>query len=278
MNIVPELDVRAVLIQGLHELAEDSFAIDELVKRVDALRQGSQLQWEADLRAELVRMLTPTDDRYVFVKVGYPTDAAHLPALSIILDNASEDTSGAMLGDSLGSSYRVEGVAPDRTVGAVFVQNEPLGAAGLTAASYKAAPAESTEDSTRQAPLPDPLGGEAFPLQEPARRTIEHELGGTDWSSTVEVGCWHLAPEGALLLQAAARWALFRGKGQLQSSGIFDVRFDEGGAQPDERLEPRVGYVPMVRVHLDWTYRQTRVRARRGNFEGGITLNNTFNC
>jgi len=236
MNLTPELDVRAVLLTGLHELANDRKAIDELVNRVDALNDGSQDTWTADLRKELLRLLDPNSGSYVLIRVGYPTEHAHLPALSLVLGNANENDGGAVIGDTLSRTYDRVGAVPTPPASIVTPSGQLI---GLT-------------------PLPDPLGGTDYPAGEPQQRVYQNTQIGTDWSSTVEVGCWSVAVETALLLQAMARWALFRGKGQLQKAGVYDIRFDEGGAQPDERLEPRVGYVPIIRIHLDWTYRQTR--------------------
>jgi hypothetical protein len=154
------------------------------------------------------------------IRVGYPYATAHLPCLSLVLANASEDPSGANVGDVLG--VRV-------------VRTGTLAGDDVT------------------------VEGMVVTAGTPGTLKVEHEVQiGTDWSSTVEVGCWAVAPEVSLLVQAAARWALFRGKGQLNESGVYEVRFEEGGAQPDPQLEPRVGYVPIIRCHLSWTYQQTR--------------------
>ena len=53
-------------------------------------------------------------------------------------------------------------------------------------------------------------------------------------------------------------WALFRGKGQLSDSGVHEVRLQDSGFTPDERMDPRAGYVPTIRATLLSTYSQVR--------------------
>jgi len=235
MNIVPELDIRQVILVGLHELANDSAELEALVRRTDDLQEGSQLDWNEALAAELRAMLDPASDRYVFVKVGYPTHAAHLPCVSIVLEAANEDTGEAQMGDVLDIVYRKEGLREfDRGDGTIVKELPKL------------------DKGTELTPLP--LMARPIPLQRVFQETV---LGG-GWDSNIQVGCWAVAPETSLVLQAAVRWALYRNKGRLHDAGVHEVGFSEGGETPDERLEPRVGYVPMIRVHLDWTYRQTK--------------------
>lgn len=242
MNIVPEMDVREVIINGLHELANDREAIEGMVSRTDALRDGSQDDWTAELRAELLAMLDPESDRYVYVKVGYPLSNAHLPCVSIILEGATENQGEANIGDDLNRYTEVQGtfVAP-----------------------------VSLDNGLSLAPLPN-----ATTTPTPVR-VEEVQVKGTGWSSNVQCGCWHVAPEGALLLQAAVRWALFRGKGQLHDAGVHQLSFSEGGVQPDGQMEPRVGYVPMITIHMDWTYRQIR---RKTVMPGNIAFTTTYSC
>jgi hypothetical protein len=111
--------------------------------------------------------------------------------------------------------------------------------------------------------------GEELVIPQPTHRVHRITTTGTGWNGSVQVGCWAASPEAALLLQAAVRWAIFRRKGDLAKAGVHDITLSEGGVVPDERLEPRVGYVPMITVAMDWTYRQTR---RSGPVPTGINL------
>ncbi len=127
MNMVPEFDVRALLITGLAVLAGDAERIGEIVRRVDVLRQGSQDEWEKDLTKALRRVLDPREATFVRVLIGYPDDAAHLPCISVTYESGSEDQAGAVHGDVLrrrsevigsGDSLRVQRVTElgiDRT-------------------------------------------------------------------------------------------------------------------------------------------------------------------
>ena len=253
MNAVSEMDLRALLIQGLHELAQDDEAIAECVGRADDLLEGTQGSWVDELTRVAHALLDPRSDMYITTKVGYPTATAHLPCIGIINDQSGEDTSGAVLGDILSRTYRSEGVAPDRTRGAVFING-------------------------RRYRLPNPDGLPVFAEQDPPRRTYEAVQRGVDWRSVLEVSCWTAAPETSLLVQAMARWALFRRKGDLSRSGVYEVGFDEAGVQPDPAMEPRVGYVPVIRCTLSWTYGQTTRKGRVVNYEGDHTITANISC
>lgn len=92
--------------------------------------------------------------------------------------------------------------------------------------------------------------------------STRHTVIGVDYTTTVQVGCWALAPEESTLLLTVVRHLLFRHKGRLVASGVRDVTLSESGFQPDPSMYPRTGYVPVVRCTLEWTLRQTR-RTRR---------------
>ena len=87
---------------------------------------------------------------------------------------------------------------------------------------------------------------------------------GTGETSVVQIAAWAVAPERSLLLQAAARWALFHEKGLFQKRGVHDITWREGGVEPSEELAPRIAYLPMLIVTLSWTFRETR-RERAAN-------------
>lgn len=114
---------------------------------------------------------------------------------------------------------------------------------------------ESGSEDAKGAVMGDILG-EAF--QTIGAQTYKYTTKGIDQISNVQIGSWATAPELSLLIDAAVRYALFRdGKGPLEAGGVWEVAFTYGGVQPSEELYPRVGYVPMTRVQLTWTYRTT---------------------
>ena len=102
------------------------------------------------------------------------------------------------------------------------------------------------------------------PTADDADSTVStrHTVIGVDYTTSVQVGCWALAPEESTLLLTVVRHLLFRHKGRLTTAGVRDITLSESGFQPDPTLYPRTGYVPVVRCTLEWTLRQTR-RTRR---------------
>lgn len=240
-NMIGELDVRAIILSGLHELANDPENLDLIVRRADELLQGSQESWSQQLRGELLAMLDPRSDRYVQVQVGYPLPNAHLPWVSLVLDDAGENDAESVVGDVEAVSYETFGT---------FV------------------PPKSLPSGVSIEPLPDPTQNQG---QNPRIERVTTT--GTGWKTTIQIGCWHVAPEGSLLLQTAVRWALFRGK--LTGAGVHQVDFAEGGVHPDPKIHPRVGYVPMIRATLLWTYTQ---RIREAAVPGRITVTSLPYC
>jgi hypothetical protein len=200
MNIIPELAVQEALVLGLHQLAQDPKAINEMVQRLDKLKRGTQDGWEKALRDALIEMLTPSNDNYLQVLLGYPLGIEDLPALSIILASGGENEGEAVVADTLHTSWK---------------------------------------------------------LIQPGSRSERSQVLGTGKVSTVQIGAWSTAPERSLLLQAAAHWALFSNKGLLQERGVHEVTYQEGGAEPEEDMIPRVAYVPMITATLKWTFRVT---------------------
>lgn len=248
-----EFVFRDVLLRGLHELAQDPVAIDEVIGRADTLDHSSREAWQESMRAAMRAFFDPDGPDWINVGIGYPEVTEHLPWIGIINDTGGEDAAGAVVGDTLQEIQRVIGAEPDRSTGAVFV------------------------GATRYAPLPDPLGGSAYPAQDAPRKTYVDTVTGIDHQTTLELTCWHPAPEASILLRNIVRWAMFRRKGELQDLvGATEVSLDEGGVTPDERIAPLARYVPVIRATVTWTYRQTLRGDRRANGEGGITLVNTF--
>ena len=245
MDAITELEARSVILRGLHELASDEEAIARIVARTDRLLYGSQADCSRELRNELLAMLTPESDRYITVEVGWPTEHAHLPYVSLVNAGGGENDAETVIGDQLGdASFEVFGD---------FV------------------PLPTLDSGLRLTPTPGQVAGTA-PTPKPVRieevRTI-----GVGWRTQIEVGSWHVAPEGSVLLQAMVRWALFRGKRELEAMGVHELSLSDGGVMPDERLEPRVAYVPTTTLTLLWTYTQVR---RREAIPGNVSCTTTF--
>lgn len=110
-EIVPEMLIRTVIMEGLAELAGDAPRLEQLYARVDQL-YGSTAEGFAEGWGDVLRaMLTaePGAGR-VRVGVGYPTTAAVLPYVGIVLDSGGEDAGGAVAGDCLGQTYEQLGI------------------------------------------------------------------------------------------------------------------------------------------------------------------------
>jgi hypothetical protein len=208
MHIVPELAIRQVLLEGLVELAGDSFAQEELFGRADDLPMGTQEDWLTEMRAALVRMTSITAPDGIKVGVGYPSMEARFPYVSIVIEEGHEDESQATTGDSLGGDSRVVGT---------FDADAP----------------------------------ESFQVED--RQVI-----GTEWDTTLQVGSWTEVPEESALLHAMVKAVVFKHKGRLYNAGVREVMLSETGFSPDERFIQRTGYVPVLRVSMRWTWRQTR--------------------
>jgi len=90
-------------------------------------------------------------------------------------------------------------------------------------------------------------------------RTIEHRQIGVEWNARVQVGTWTLAPESSLLLHEAVKAAIFLERGRVREAGVLNLSMSEGGMTPEgHELYPRVGYVPICSVSMQWTWRQTK--------------------
>lgn len=214
----PELLVRQVLLEGLQELAGDTYRMNELFARADSLAQGTQEDWIEDAKHVVSTLATPGAGGW-HVGVGYPPDTMELPFVSVVLDSAAEQPGGATAGDILHTAYERTGEG-DSAV------------------------------STR------------------------HDVKGVDYSSNIQVGCWCTSPEAASILLSTVRHLLFRHKGRLAAAGIRDISTSESGFAPDPAMYPRTGYVPIVKLSMDWTLRQTvrtspvptRARIRSASF------------
>ncbi len=87
-------------------------------------------------------------------------------------------------------------------------------------------------------------------------RIIQHHVRGVDHVTTLEISVWHTAMEGAILLQEAVRYVLFRRKGALTSAGIRNLQMTLNSLQPDDTM-PNVAMVPRIMVTLTYQARQT---------------------
>lgn len=95
-------------------------------------------------------------------------------------------------------------------------------------------------------------------LADTQHMAIRHLVRGVGQNTQVTLGCWDPAPERALLIQAAARWAIFTGKAHLGNRGIHEVSWSEGAITPNPEMLPRpVSYVPTLTLTLHWTFRAT---------------------
>ena len=107
--LVPELLVREVIMESLHELASDDFRLDEMFGRKDeALQNGTTESWLREMRRTF-RTMIAEPSRGIGVGVGYPTEDAHLPFVSVIASGGSEDDGSATMGNVLGRHGEVLG-------------------------------------------------------------------------------------------------------------------------------------------------------------------------
>lgn len=87
---------------------------------------------------------------------------------------------------------------------------------------------------------------------------VQHQVNGVGQTTQVVIGCWDPAPERALLIQAAARWALFAMRGHLQTRGVHEFSWSESAIVPSGDMDPRpTSYVPTLTLTLHWTFRAT---------------------
>jgi hypothetical protein len=87
---------------------------------------------------------------------------------------------------------------------------------------------------------------------------VRHRAKGVDHVASVEIGIWTTAPETSTILDEAVRYVLFRRKGHLTSAGVRDVQMAATAAMPSPDLAPRVGYVPLIRLTMQYQARLTQ--------------------
>lgn len=122
---------------------------------------------------------------------------------------------------------------------------------------------DSAGESAGGATLGDILGQtfvvQSTPTAADFNSTVSRKITtiGTDYSTSLQVGCWALAAEESTLLLTVVRHLLLRHKDRMKAAGVRDITMSESGFQPSPDMYPRTGYVPIVRVSLEWTLRQT---------------------
>jgi hypothetical protein len=95
-------------------------------------------------------------------------------------------------------------------------------------------------------------------LADTQHMAVRHQVTGVGQSTQVVIGCWDPSPERALLIQAAARWAIWTQRGFLSTRGVHEFSWSEGAITPNPEMMPRpVSYVPTLTLTLRWTFRAT---------------------
>lgn len=102
----PEFSIREVLINGFAELRNATAQLSEFVSRFDNLPQGSQAEWNDQLREALADVLDPESDNSLRnISLGYPSGDAALPWIGITISSDAEDTGSATIGDNMLTLY-----------------------------------------------------------------------------------------------------------------------------------------------------------------------------
>ncbi len=93
-----EFLLRSMLVEGFVALGASVTRVDDLVRRVDELQQGSQRAYSAEMREAVLALCAPNA---VPVFVGYPQDEGTLPCVSIVTDAGGEAEGAAVVGGDL---------------------------------------------------------------------------------------------------------------------------------------------------------------------------------
>ena len=121
---------------------------------------------------------------------------------------------------------------------------------------------DSSSEQTSSATMGDVLQQKYERIDEgqPTERHIRHLVQGAEQSTSIQVGCWSNSPEGAAILWVIVKHLLFFEKGRLSKVGIMDISSSESGFAPDDDMQKRTGtgYVPLIKLSVDWTMRYTR--------------------
>ena len=126
-TINAEFLIRETLIMGFAEFASSRAQQDEVLDRIDMLRQGSQESWRADCAAALRDTFDPQSPNFLSnVCIGHPTQEATLPWIGIVLMAEAEDPAGSMLGDVLTRQYTTTGDLDSNPEGFRVIRHEVL--------------------------------------------------------------------------------------------------------------------------------------------------------
>lgn len=111
MGAVISLALQEALVVGLHTLASDVRAIEEMIGRSDELRHNSTEEWRRSLVAAMLEMLDPRNGGYADVLIGYPVPfgTSRLPALSIVEQSGGENPSELLVGNLIGRTCEFHG-------------------------------------------------------------------------------------------------------------------------------------------------------------------------
>lgn len=98
-----------------------------------------------------------------------------------------------------------------------------------------------------------------FDANDPAVGYTERlQVEGHDKISQLQIGAWAEAGELAFLIRSVVGHILERDQGRLIEAGGLDIETSESGFQPDPTWQPRIGYVPMIRLTFTWSRHQIR--------------------
>lgn len=95
----PELLIREVLLEGLSVLVADSARLAELYERFDGVSGGSQATTPAAFAARLRQLCAWGSADELTVRMGYPSEHARMPAVSLVYDGGGENPGSAVFGD-----------------------------------------------------------------------------------------------------------------------------------------------------------------------------------
>lgn len=107
MSQAMDLALQEALVLGLHTLASDQRAVEELVGREDSLRHNTANEWRRALRDALLDMLDTRSDLYCPVMLGYPSPpgSCKLPTISIVVESGGENPAETVVGNVLHARY-----------------------------------------------------------------------------------------------------------------------------------------------------------------------------
>lgn len=129
-SLADEFLIRQVLLEGFPELAGDDFRLEELFRRLDDLRHGTQDQWTADM-VETLKGYASGDMGRIEVILGYPEEVLDAPVVAVLLESGAESQAGATAGDRLGDHFERRGteVAGDPASSHGVIRHRVIGTA-----------------------------------------------------------------------------------------------------------------------------------------------------